>query len=231
MTMTIEDTALVMDIIARPHRLDPFSLLPAEADHEPQEMYYSKELKLGVKGLKIAVSLSLDGFVPNVHPEIIRAVKDAAQIFTSLGATVAFVEPPLSQYDMYKAFKTLWCTGAANRLQALVENVAAANTSVAQQMEQSFDKGLQKVAQMGHKMTAVNVSQAEYIRANMAQAMNLFHEQYDLLITPTEPIPPFHGKYEVPPHEWFTTLPVAGSKSPAFEDSDRERWWTWTPFT
>lgn len=43
--------------------------------------------------------------------------------------------------------------------------------------------------------------------------MGLFHERYDLLLTPTMPIAAFEAGREVPP----------GSPSP--------RWMSWTPFT
>jgi hypothetical protein len=39
---------------------------------------------------------------------------DAAKVFEQLGTIVEYADFPIKQFDIYKAFKTLWCCGAAN---------------------------------------------------------------------------------------------------------------------
>ena len=72
---------------------------------------------------------------------------------------------------------------------------------------------LRDIARQGAGYTAVDYLDAEEQRASLSERLASFFEQYDLLLTPTIPIPPFEAGREVPvgwPHK---------------------RWMSWTPFT
>lgn len=62
-------------------------------------------------------------------------------------------------------------------------------------------------------MTAMDYLDATAVRMRLGVLMGRFHEQHDVLVTPTLPIPAFTAGREAP----------AGSPSP--------RWTSWTPFT
>ncbi len=225
MTRTIEDTALCMDVIGRPDPLDWYSLYPAHKENR-QDRPYSIKLNDGVKGLRVAVSINMGGYVQYVHPEVLSAFKKAVQVLEELGAIITNVDDdfPLAKFDIYKTFKSLWLTGAAH----LVHRKVLTLEKSEQELEPFVDKGLFSVAQQGKKLTGVDIMAAEFMRAQMGSEMDLFHEKYDVLVTPTLPIPPFGAELEVPEN---IAQVCTGRKSALWDDVDLKRWWTWTPFT
>ncbi|MGP4016104.1 amidase [Saccharopolyspora sp. 5N708] len=192
MTSTVAETALLLDVLAEPDSRD-WSALQAPSTS------LVADLDAGVRGLRIAVSLDL-GFDTFVDPEVSRAVTAAAQVFEELGAVVEHVDPDIS--DPVEDFHVLWFAGAAKSVEHLT----------AEQREQ-LDPGLHEICRQGLTYSAQDYLEATNTRMLLGQRMGAFHETYDLLLTPTVPIPPFEAGREVP----------SGSTSP--------RWTSWTPFT
>lgn len=225
MTRTIEDTALCLDVIGRPDDMDWYSLYPNHKENQV-ERPYSSALNGNIKNLRVAVSLSLGGYVDYVHPEIIAAVKNAVSVIEGLGATITYVDDnfPLAQFDLYKAFKTLWLSGAAHLLYRKMLTLGKTED----ELKAFFDEGLFSIAKQGQRLTGVDVMAAEFLRAQIGSVMDQFHQSYDVLITPTLPIPPFAAELEVP--ENIQDI-CTGRRSAFWDDGDLKRWWTWTPFT
>jgi aspartyl-tRNA(Asn)/glutamyl-tRNA(Gln) amidotransferase subunit A len=76
-----------------------------------------------------------------------------------------------------------------------------------------MDPGLQEVAEEGARFTLLEYLDAVAGREALGVAMNRFHQDYDLLLTPALPLPAFDAGLEVP----------AGS--------GLARWPDWTPFS
>jgi len=76
-----------------------------------------------------------------------------------------------------------------------------------------MDTHLIRSAEPAGRMSALAYMDALARRNSLMADTALFHQQYDVLITPTLPIPAFTAGREVPEH-W-----------------PHERWPTWTPFT
>jgi aspartyl-tRNA(Asn)/glutamyl-tRNA(Gln) amidotransferase subunit A len=76
-----------------------------------------------------------------------------------------------------------------------------------------MDPGLVTVSEQGARASALDYLAAMAVRNDLGTRMGEFHTRYDLLLTPTLPIPAFAAGVEVP----------AGWP--------RERWTSWTPFT
>lgn len=74
-TKTVEDAALVMNVIAKSDDRDWYSIRPETT------VDYLKDLNRGVKGMRIAYSPLLGGYVKKVHPDIASAVDAAVQVF------------------------------------------------------------------------------------------------------------------------------------------------------
>ena len=86
MTATVRDNALLLEVIAGPDGIDSRQRGVAAGD-------YAAALDGGVKGLRIGVLK--EGFsLRNSEPDVDARVRDAAQRFASLGATVADVSVP-----------------------------------------------------------------------------------------------------------------------------------------
>jgi aspartyl-tRNA(Asn)/glutamyl-tRNA(Gln) amidotransferase subunit A len=191
MTRSVEDSALMMNAIARPDTRD-WTSLPFESRD------YVKKLGKGVMGLKIAFSPRL-GYA-DVDPEIARLVKKAVNVMEEQGAIVEQVDPGFA--DPANCFRVLWWSG----VRALVSKMPEDKRAL-------LEPGLAEVYQQSLSITLEEYFDATRERGILGSQMRVFMEGYDLLVTPTLPIPAFE----------------AGRLSPV-EDS-KGKWVNWTPFT
>ncbi|MCG8614441.1 MAG: amidase, partial [Pseudomonadales bacterium] len=108
MTWTVEDCALMMDVLTEPDCRDSLAA-------PRRGVNYLAEISKDIKDLKIAFSPTL-GYV-DVNPEIETAVKDAVKLLQDAGATVVEVDPSIA--DPLGAFGHLFYSGAANAMRDL----------------------------------------------------------------------------------------------------------------
>ena len=185
MTRTVGDTALMMNAIAMPDARDWFSLPYDGRD-------YRIGLEDGVEGLRIAYSPAL-GYA-KVDPEIAEAVNRAVQVFVDMGAEVDEVDPGFE--DPAWVFRTHWYFGAANLYRKLTP-----------EQRKLMDPGFVEVAEEGLTYTSEQIAKAAEARSSLGLTMNLFHESYDLLLTPTLPQPAFDAGIEFPAGKGFSRWP------------------------
>ena len=191
LTRTVTDTALMLNVICEPDPRDWYAL-PADGRD------YLSSLEDGVRGLRIAFSPNL-GYV-SVDAEVAASVAKAAGVFTDLGAHVEEVDTPFD--NPAECFRVHWYAGAA----ALLARFDDAQRGL-------LDPGLVEIAAEGAAITTADYFQAMLERAALGERMSRFHENWDLLLTPSLPIPAFDAGSEYP-----QTGPFA-------------RWRDWTPFT
>ncbi|MEQ8354397.1 MAG: amidase [Kiloniellaceae bacterium] len=191
MTRSVTDAAMLLTVIAEEDPRDPYSLPPDEND-------YLHGLEEGIEGLKIAFSPSLGGH--DVDPEVAALVAKAVATLAELGAEIVEAEPEMRAAE--HTFRLHWFAGAANLLQRFDAAAQAA-----------MDPGLQAVAAEGRTYSLLDYFGATARREELTAAANRFHQTYDLLVTPTLPLPAFEAGEEVPP------------------GSGMKRWPEWTPFT
>jgi aspartyl-tRNA(Asn)/glutamyl-tRNA(Gln) amidotransferase subunit A len=189
MARTVADAALLLDVLSAPDHRDPLAL--------GRQASVSLE-GARVSGLRVAYSPAL-GYA-KVDPEVAAAVRRAVTALESAGARVTLADPGFA--DPIDAFRVLWYAGAAQ----LVNDVPPGRRAL-------IDPGLAEVAAAGRRYSALDYLQALRERAALGIAMGAFHQAYDLLVTPAEPIVAFEAGAEVPTGS-------AGS-----------RWMSWTPFT
>jgi aspartyl-tRNA(Asn)/glutamyl-tRNA(Gln) amidotransferase subunit A len=192
MTRSVADAALMLNVLALPDARD-WHALP----HDSRD--YRTGLDHGVAGLRIAYSADL-GYVTGIDPEVSALVKDAMKILENLGAKVEEKNPGFENPETI--FRAHWFSGAA----FLLKGVPAEKKTL-------IDAGLREVAALGEKFTAFDLIDAQMKRGALGAHMNLFHRDYDLLVTPTLPIPAFEAGQEHP-----------GAKA-------GRRWTDWTPFS
>ena len=191
MTRTVADAALMLNVISLPDARDWLQL-----PHDPRD--YRIGLEDGVRGLRIAYSANL-GYA-QVDDEVGAIVKAAALRFSELGARIEERDPGFA--DAGPVFAAHWFTGAAYLLRNFTPEQKA-----------MMDPGLVEVAAQGARITMIETIDAAQKRGALGVLMNLFHQNYDLLVTPTLPIPAFEAGREV-------------------SDVMRERRWTeWSPFS
>ena len=191
MTRTVRDAALMMNVLIEPDSRDWYSL-----PYDPWD--YRTGLDLGVRRLRIALSVDL-GYA-DVDPEVAAAVRDAARVFEDLGATVEEVEPLFD--NPQECFNRHWYL-ACRRLVS----------SFSKERQAQMDPGLIDLIEDAASITLGDYQDGVDERVRLGQTMNAFHDTYDLLLTPTLPIPAFDAECQ-----------VADPKT-------QKRWPDWTPFS
>lgn len=192
MTTTVADAALMLDIIGVPDSRD-WSALPSPA------VSHLLGVDSGVQGLRVAVSLNL-GFAVDNDPQVDAAVRAAANVLADAGAIVQEIDPDVS--DPVDAFHTLWFTGAA----AVVRAYGPAAI-------EQIDPGLRAaIERYGSAVSAADYLDATAVRMEAGRRMGRFHEDYDILLTPTMPGTAFE----------------LDRQGPLGDDA---LWTSWTPYT
>jgi len=189
MTRTVTDAALMLNVLALPDARD-WHALPFDTRD------WRSHLDQGVAGLRIAFSPDL-GYA-QVDREVAEIVRKAVSVFTDLGAKVEEKSPGFENPE--GIFRTHWFSGAAFLL-----------SSFSAEKRRLVDPGLIEVANEGAKIGAAEILDAQMKRGALGTHMNLFHRDYDLLVTPTLAVAAFDAGSEFPP--------------------GKKRWIDWTPFT
>jgi aspartyl-tRNA(Asn)/glutamyl-tRNA(Gln) amidotransferase subunit A len=179
MTRTVEDAALMLDVIAKPDSRDWHSL-----PHERIE--YAGDLSARLDGVKVAYSPTL-GYA-TVDPEIARPVEAAVETLSDLGAKVERVDPGFD--DPAPCFRILWWSGA----RSLLGNLPSEKKAL-------LDPDLADVVDQAMKLTLDDYLDAVKARGALGSHMRQFMEKYDLLVTPALPIAAFDAGKLAPGHE------------------------------
>ena len=190
MARRVADAARMLNVIARPDARDRFALPDDPVD-------YAAELGKGVEGLRIAFSPTL-GYA-RVDPEVAAIAAAAATRFVELGAEVEEVHTVMD--DPTDVFRMIWATGSALNVRGYPTEARA-----------GMDPGLVALAEYGEGLDHMAYMDADYRRGALGTQMRAFHERWDLLLTPAEPI-------------------VAFDLDRQTADPAQRDWIDWTPFT
>ncbi|MBO0810886.1 MAG: amidase [Microlunatus sp.] len=190
MTRTVADAALMLDVITGFDARD-WSAMPTPAGS------FGDGLTDPIEGLRIAFSPTL-GYASN-DTTVEDAVRAAVAVLAAAGAEVTEVDPGIA--DPIEAFQTLWFAAAAKLLDGRDHELKL------------VDPGLVAIVEQGRKLTAADYLDAVAVRMELGIRMGRFHTAYDLLVTPTMPIPAFSSELQAP------------------EGWPSELWTTWTPYT
>ncbi|MFX1756677.1 amidase [Rhodococcus sp. As11] len=190
-TRTVEDAALLTDILSLPDPRDPTALAPPLTT-------FRGGLHREVVGMDVAYSKTL-GYV-HVDPEVGEIVDRAVRVLDEAGLRVTAADPGFT--DPLEAFENLWAAGAATMLKTFPEGT-----------RDKVDPGLGRVWSRGEQLGAVDYLEARAVAAAVGITMGMFHQKFNVLLTPTMPIPAFEAGHDVPPGSSLTSWPQ------------------WTPFT
>ena len=194
LTRTVADAALAMSVIAQPDVRDVYGWISPAPD-------FRAGLEAGVRGLRIAYSPRL-GFAKRVHPEIESAVAKSVKTLAGLGAIVEEADPDLGG-DPVDTWNTFWWPAMQYQLAALGDR-----------WRKEADPLLVAALAQSGTITAADHIRAQLERARLHNVFARFHEKYDLLITPSLPLPAF---------EVGDLVPRSGDWGTA--------WCDWSPFS
>lgn len=193
MTRTVADAALMLNVMAGPDPRDRNSLNPTGID-------YLASLNGEIAGLR-AGWVSRVGDLP-VDPEVARLAEDAARAFTELGCEVEALPEPLE--DPYPTLELIWSTA-----------MAAVHRHDLEQVRELLDPGRLAVIEAGWKASGVDLAWAYAERSAYADRLRRLMECYDILLSPTVPVPAFE----------------AGADHPGEIAGHATTYLSWTPFT
>ena len=172
-TMSVQDAALMLTVLAQPDARDWTSLPPDARD-------YRIGLDDGIRGLRIAWSPTL-GYARNVDPEVAAACARAVRRLSELGAHVEAVDPGIE--DPLEITCGLWFVGAWTLW----------NTLTAQQQAVT-DPDFAAEAHLGAAFSALDVQRLVLRRGALGSHLRQFMQRFDLLITPTVAVPAFEAR-------------------------------------
>jgi aspartyl-tRNA(Asn)/glutamyl-tRNA(Gln) amidotransferase subunit A len=179
MTRTVQDAALMLDVMSRAEPRDPFAW-PIRFEM-PGNLATSD-----LCGLKIAISPRLGCEAPLRDAEVDRLVARAATYAVDAGAEI-FEEAPVWPIDPFKPFDIFWSTACM----ATVDGIPSDKRAL-------IDPLLQKVAAAGMAVSVSAYHAAVGQRMAISVAAKLFFDRFDLLIGPVMPVPPYAVERDVP---------------------------------
>ena len=191
LTRHVSDSALMLSLIGRPDTRDNTAWNTPCPD-------FTENLDIGVKGRRIAFVKTF--WNAHVEPDVAEAVEKAARVFEELGARVEEVDPGIE--DPRAITDVLWWTGAA-----------VAMKTVGPDQETLLDPGLLTEVRAGRALKSTDYLDAFLARAALSHKMSVFHETYDLLLTPQMPTGAVPLGDNVPPGGRY------------------KHWQEWSPFT
>ena len=191
LSRSVADSAAFLRLSAAADWRDAFAVPVRDTD-------YLAVLNEGVAGLRIAYSPDLGW--PVVHPEVAAAVEHGVDVLGRAGAVVTRVA--MDATPLRDAMDVIWRAGFAGALSHLTGPEL-----------RSLEPDLQDLLSSAQDLTATRLQAAQDAARTHCQAMQRFHQDYDLLVTPTLPIPAFQAGLNTPDPQRFP------------------RWYDWTPFS
>lgn len=169
--------------------LDAAWLLQAVAGYDPQDPAsvdvavedYCSQIDQGVRGWRFA--LAEDEHFTQADAGVLQAVRQAAEVFTRLGATVEGV----SLQDAAAAYQ-------ANSLM-VVSDAAAFHRRRLEENPQDFGRDVRSRLMSGKGYSSTDYSLARRTQAQFRRQVERLFEHFDILITPATaiPAPPIEG--------------------------------------
>jgi aspartyl-tRNA(Asn)/glutamyl-tRNA(Gln) amidotransferase subunit A len=193
MTRDVESARLMLEVISRSEPRDPYALTsPFDANRSALR---------SVTGLRIGVTTDFGVHSPLMDPELIAAVRAAAEALRDAGATVDDIKLcwPCDPYDPFMVFWEATYAG-------FLPNTYSAETIAL------MDPDLRATAQRGASVDMVRYHKALMQRTALAAHSKSLFQNYDLLLGPVMPCGPPEVSRDAPP---------------GFEPGD----WRWCPYT
>ncbi len=172
MARTVKDLALMLNVISGADHRSPIAI------YNSREDFLQALKKPDLKRLRVAWSDNLN-LIP-VDDEILEICRTAIKIFEDLGCQVEEDTPDLT--GIRKTALTLRGVRYAGLYQHLLKEDKFLN---------SVDPSIINNTRQGINLRGSEISEAERNRSKLWRTAVRFFNSYDLLLTPTLPIPPF----------------------------------------
>lgn len=205
MARTVEDTALLMDVIAAYDKRDIYATAGLEGR-------FFENVNKGTNDIKIAFSANLGGLT--VSHDVASVIAHAIELYSDEGIVFEAADPfkTFAPETIEESWRTHWLSGLIK-----ISSSFSAETTA------NLDPGLLTLMHEGKKLTLFQFLEATSLRETLSLSLNEFFQYYDLLVTPTVAVPPFTAGLNVPEdsgydHWWQWTpftLPFNLTRHPA----------------
>lgn len=168
LTRTIQDNVLMLNVLAGYDPVDSYSTnLPTED--------FARDLERGLRG--VSVGLPKDFYFEHVEGEVEARVREAVEVFRSLGAGVREVEIPNLNDTLH-----------AQRLTLASEAYAIHEERLKSSPEKFDEEGRERLLD-GETLKAYRYANAQQRRIESVREFDRALDEVDVLLTPTLPIP------------------------------------------
>ena len=186
LTRTVEDAALVLDVIAKPHPRDPFSVPSDTTD-------FRSATRQSVEGLKIAYTRDFDAFP--VDKQVTKVTDEAVEAFERAGATVTEVDIEIghSHSTLMETWLDIWKVNYAAEMEVLKEE---SGIDLLGDHRDEITDHLINLIEGGHEISGTEYYNFDIVRTDVMNAIANVFENYDLLVSPTTACPPVENADE-----------------------------------
>lgn len=167
-TRSVEDAALMLQVIAGHDSLDPFS-------HRRPVPNYLETIRSGVQGLRIGIDEAF--CAKDAHPEVTNSVLKAAEFLESLGATLVTV-------DLLPVLATAPFWGAVVAAEA-----AIIHRETYPARAEEYGPVFRDLLEAASHLTAADYAQSQLATAQAKSAFDQAFSEVDLLLCPSAPSP------------------------------------------
>ncbi len=192
-TKTVEDAAILMNVLAGHDHRDSTSASQAVPD-------YTKALDGNVRGLK--VGLPEDFFSAGLDPEIEKSVRSAAKLLEEKGATIVPVSLPHAQYSVAVYYIVAVAEASSNlgRFDGVRFGRRVPGADLIEMYRKTRSEGFGDEAKrrilLGTFVLSAGYYDAYYLQGQKARTLirQDFRDAFakvDLILSPTTPTPPF----------------------------------------
>ncbi len=194
LSRTVEDAALVLDVIAGPHPSDPGSV--------PVDIDFRDAVDRGIDEISIAYSSDLDVFA--VDSAVQAVVEDALTGFEAAGATVeaVTVDHGRSMAELSEAVSATFTAAMADAATVLNETSGVDLTAHPDEVSDS----LLSMIERGQAVESAGIARTGIVRTELFDAIQSIFGSYDLLVTPTLARPGFGLHEDLGVDEWGAVL-------------------------
>lgn len=178
LTRTVEDAALVLDVIAGAHHADPYSFDLASVDHRTA-------CSQPVDGLRVAYCASMGGFA--VREDVAAVIADAARLTETLVAGVDAVDLDLRRTS--QEITDAWMTGGAVMNAGIDRAWAAQGIRLLDDHQYELTDYFADSVELGRTIGALRYTEIGLLRTTVFEAVEATLSAYDLIIGPTLGVP------------------------------------------
>lgn len=197
---SVEDAALMLNVMARPDPRDWYAL-PWDG-HD-----WRQDVRPDLDGLRIAATAQFGD--AEVEPEIRAAVEIAVETLEAYGLRVTRIDSLLE--PLAPRFHDYWRLGFATLIRDL-----------GPEQREKLDQNFRRFAEEGEALDLAAYYRGHEARIELGSFFGRFHSQYDILLTPTTPTaaPSLDLVYGTPSHDRYRravpfTLPFNLTGQPA----------------